>query len=191
MVAREPLSQNSPLVDLTGRVLSYIILKAETADIDIKSSPLFGLKITVGDREFKGMDEERVVENFLRWLIEKEPTLTKEDYHRIGGELEAGFQENIDELADKYAEGGMTEFGQVVEEARDERRGIIERALRECDLSGERVEVILEEVRVKTQLGDLDLAEVIECIHRMKGDGSVEELPDAMGAVAGSTDKPN
>jgi len=116
VATREPLSQNSPLVELTGLVLSYVIVKAESADFVIRQSPLFGTTIEVGGRTFNGKDEMKVVEQFLRWCIEKEVTMTKEDFDKV--ELDEEAPEDIEEVAEKFAEGGMTEFGKTVERER-------------------------------------------------------------------------
>jgi len=191
MSTRDPLSQNSPLVELTGLVLSYVILKAESADFVIKQSPLFGTTIEVGDQTFNGKDEMKVVEQFLQWLIEKEVTMTKEDFDSV--ELDEEEPEDIDELAVKFAEGGMTEFGKTVEAVRSQRMGIIEQALRECDFSGNVTKIadLMPELQAKTQLPDLDIAEVIDRINDMGLENLLSKQPDATVPVVRSIDKPN
>jgi len=191
MATREPLSQNSPLVELTGLVLSYVILKAESADFVIRQSPLFGLTIEVGGRTFNGKDESKVVEQFLRYLIEKEVTMTKEDFDDV--ELDEEEPEDIEELADKFAEGGMTEFGKTVEAVRLQRMGIIDEALRESSFSGSvtRIVDLMPELQAKTQLPDLDIAEVLDRINDIGVENLFGGSPDATVPVVRSIDKPN
>jgi len=191
MATREPLSQNSPLVELTGLVLSYVILKAESADFVIRQSPLFGTTIEVGGRSFSGKDETKVVEELLQWLIAKEVTMTKEDFDSV--ELDAVEPENIEEVAEKFAEGGMSEFGKTVEAARLERKDLLEKALRECDFSAPVVKIVdlLPELQAKTQLSDLDVAEIMDCINDMGLDNLLRDQPDATVPVVRSIDKPN
>jgi len=180
MASGEPLNQNSPLVELTGLVLSYIILKAETADFVIRQSKLFGTTIEVGDRTFNSKDESKVIEQLLRYLIEKEVTMTKEDFDKV--ELDEEEPEDIVALAEEFAEGGMSEFGQVIEAARAERFSIIQKALSECDLTGPVVKLdeIINEVRAKTQLEDLDLKELTECIRHVGLDNLLGGSPLAI-----------
>jgi len=118
MATRESIDQNSPLVELTGLVLSYIIFKAETADFAVRQHKLFGTTIEVGDRTFNNMDESKAVEQFLRYIIERETTMSREHYDNVV--LDQEEPEDIDALADKFAEGGMSEFGQMV--ARERQR---------------------------------------------------------------------
>jgi len=118
MATREPINQQSPLVELTQMVLSYIITKAETADFVVRSHPVLGCQIVVGDRTFRGdvNEEDRVVEQFLRWLIEKEVSMTREQYNNV--ELDVEEPEDIDAIAEEHAAGGMSEFGKMVERER-------------------------------------------------------------------------
>jgi len=190
MATREPLSQNSPLVELTGLVLSYVILKAESADFVIQQSPLFGLTIEVGGRTFNGKDESKVVEQFLRYLIEKEVTMTKEDFDDV--ELDEEEPEDIDALAEKFAEGGLSEFGEQVRDAKLHRLSVIEEALRECKLSGSmRIVDLLPELQEKTQLPDLEMAEVLERINDIGIENLFDDSSDATVPVVRSIDKPN
>jgi len=192
MAIGEPLTTESPLVTLTGLLLSYVILKAESADFIVRSHPKLGTTIISGDREFSGPDEDKVVEHFLRWIIEREVTMTKEDFDEV--ELDAPAVEDIGALAAEYAGDGMSEFGKVIESARSERKGIIEKALRERDWDTPGITKIVDllpELRAKTQLEDLDVAEIMECISDVGLDNLLGELSDATVPVVRSTDKPN
>lgn len=193
MASREPLNQQSPLVELTQLVLSYIITKAETANFVVRNSKLLGLQIVVGDRTFAGRadEEEKVVEQFLRFLIEKEVTMSREDFNNV--ELDEEEQEDIGELAGKYAEGGLSEFGQQVQAARTERTTKLAAALRECDFSAPvtRIVDLLPELKAKTGLADLEVAEVMDCIGDVGLDSLLDGPADATEPVSGSDDKPN
>jgi len=191
MAVGEPLTTESPLVTLTSLVLSYIILKAETAQFIIRNHPKLGTSIKVGDQEFSGDDEAEVVGKFLRWIIEREVTMTKDDFDKV--DLGPTEPENIEQLAEEFAEGGMSEFGKVVESARLERMGILEKALRECDFSKPVTKLadLLPELQAKTQLPDLDIAEVMARINDMGLENLLGGSSDATEPVVTSTDKPN
>jgi len=190
MAVGEPLTTESPLVTLTGLVLSYIILKAETATFFIRNHPKLGTSIAVGDREFSGDDEAKVVEQFLRWIIEREVTMTKDDFDKV--DLGPQEPENIEQLAEEFAAGGMSEFGKIVEAARFERTGIIDQALLECNLTTEvHVADLMETIKSKTRLEDLEIAEVLDRIKHMEQHNLLSTSLDATGTVVTSTDKPN
>ena len=118
MAAREPLNQQSTLVALTGMILAYVITKAETPVFSVSSHPVLGTRITVRDKVFQGMDEQVVIEDFLKWIIERKTDMTPEEYGLIADQMEDVVEEDIDALAEELAVGGMSEFGKAVEALR-------------------------------------------------------------------------
>ena len=118
MAAGEPLSQQSSLVALTGMILAYVITKAETPVFSVTSHPVLGTRISARDKVFHGLDQQTVVEDFLKWLVERETTMTPEEYGLIADQMDDIVEEDVDVIAEQFAEGGMSEFGKAVEAAR-------------------------------------------------------------------------
>lgn len=149
---------------------------------------------------FRGTDEMQVMERFLRYIVEKETELKVADFERIADEVEEEAPPDIGQIAEEFAEGGMSQFGLEIEAARLERLDLIGKALRESDLVGQFVveplgvlnlEELLPEIRAKTDLSDLDVMEIAECIRRVGVDNLIKDPADATIAVVPSSDKLN
>jgi len=123
----EPLNQQSHLVKLTGMVLAYVIMQAETPVFHVMSHPVLGTRIVVKDQVFEGKDELQVVGEFLTWILKQVPKMTPEEYAAVADRMETD-PEDIDGLAEQFAEGGMSEFGKAVETARRQGLDVVEEA---------------------------------------------------------------
>jgi len=115
----EPLNQQSHLVKLTGMVLAYVIMQAETPVFHVMSHPVLGTRISVKDQVFEGNNELEVMREFMQWIQDQEPKMSPEEYAAVADQM-VSEPEDIESLAEEFAEGGMSEFGKAVEAARRE-----------------------------------------------------------------------
>lgn len=187
----QPLEQQSDLVSLTGLILQYVLGKIETINVGVFNHPLMGCKIMVGEKVFEGKSEEETVEKFLQWVIAHQPTISADKYREMSVLEEE--PEDIDSLANNFAEGGMSEFGVAVELMRGERHKQIMEAVRQVFSADEpyQLQERLVQVRQISGIDDVDTDEILECTRLIMAEIEELELSGAIEPVLGSDDKPN
>jgi len=151
------------VVNFAADFLEYVMVLAETTDI--RAGEAFGgYYVTIGKHKFEGEDKEQVFRKILYFLLVTPMTMTPEEYAEHAGHVLEMEAEQTEELLHELTKGGMSAFGQKVEEFR-KGRGIkvqiaLEEVNKESGLEWHMDELLLE-VRGRTGLLDLDSGELL------------------------------
>jgi hypothetical protein len=120
--------------------------------------------IRLANVKFTGADATEAFQKLFYWLATKPAAALISEYARRGELVEQQEKADTDGVIELLAEGGMTAFGQQVQEYRKQREGAVLQSLRELKSEGELptdLSVLHEKMMAKTGLDDLTMQELL------------------------------
>lgn len=165
------------MANFASAMLEHIIAKAGNKNIRMAKIREGKVIATIGNLKFEGATTEEILDRILYWTLTSTYSYDPEEVAKAAAEALALEKEQSDRLIEELTKDGMSEFGKLVEKARQERGAVLLKAIQalEQEHNGHLprdLEYIRKEVETRLELEEVEISEVAIALashHRMKG----------------------
>lgn len=112
-----PEQSEMHIVHFASSMMTFIMARAETTELRLSSSA--GWFAEIGNTRFTGKTEEELWEKIFEWILNRKPTLSPVEYEVKAEPVLKEENAETNKLIDVLTEGGMSEEGKEIQEARD------------------------------------------------------------------------
>lgn len=148
-------------VSFASYLLEYVMVAAKTTVV--RAGWQMGkFTILLGKEKIVDTTQEGALKKLLYFLLMKDIPMSMDELREIGKTLRIAENEEFTKKLETLTQGGMSDFGKWVEDQRKGRGEVILRAVSELMKEGKckTTNDLLNSVREKTGIGDVELAEV-------------------------------